>query len=143
MSYIKDLQESHDSLKGLALSLLLIPFWMVTMFFLNNAFYNKTDFTVLCMISGVLSFFSTTLTTLIVGMITESKNGKAQELLDSFLAAVLMLIPWKCLLLFIVYSIKYLFDIHLALYYYIIIYLTPIIVVFILCLFSDNKKSSK
>lgn len=43
MSFIKELEETHDSIKTIALNLLLIPFWYVSIFIFNNEF-NKSLF---------------------------------------------------------------------------------------------------
>ena len=63
MSILKELNESHASLKAIALNLFIIPFWYVAIFLFNNEFYKSSDsiiITTMCIVISLVSsvFFS-------------------------------------------------------------------------------------
>ena len=137
MSIIKDVNEAHDSLKALSLSLLLAPFWYFSLFLFTSNFYIESDLIlkiVFCLIASLLSAY---LTSLAIGnQINEKKN----DVMKSMILAVFFLILWKSLLMFIVYSVFFFLKKEIYYYWYTIIFFLPIIVLFVLDFILELRK---
>lgn len=130
MSIIKEINDLPDSLKAVGLSLLLMPFWYVSIYLFNNEFYLQADqFIILsfCFIFSVLPSL-----TIVYSMI------KPVDIkMSSLMAGTVTIIAiWLSLLIFIVYSIGFLCDKHISFYYFLIIFFVPIIVISIIELFN-------
>ncbi len=138
MSYLKDIQESNEFLKAFIVSLLIAPFWYLSIFLLNHEFYKSTDTSILIVLSCVLSFISVISLGLIILMDGDLKENK-DPLLSSISMSAYILVIWKSLLLFITYSIGFLFNSYTYLYYYIIIYFSIHIVAIVIELSSKKK----
>ncbi len=141
MSYLKDIQESPDTLKGLALSLLLMPFWYLTIFLVNHSLYTNSNFTILLTISFVLSVSSFAFTLSIAALLDNPKKPPDFILVAVFSVSMLWL--WKVILLFIVYSMSFLFKKQLYLYSYIVIYFSAIFIMIIIALIINSRKNKR
>lgn len=142
MSFISELNESHDSVKGLALNLLLIPFWYVAIFIFNNEFYKSADITLIFAMCIVISFTSSVLFTIFLDNIyTEVKEEKT--FFENMVISIAMLIIWISALIFIVYSLGFLFKIYIYFYWFIVIYFMPIIILNILQSLFGKKADKK
>lgn len=140
MSYIKDIQESHDALKGIVSSLFLMPFWYLTIFLVNHELYTNNNFTTLVVISFVLSITSF-IFMVIVALLSDSPDDNS-TFFEVTIFCVSLLWLWKVILLFVVYTIAFLFKQELYFYSYIVIYFFPIIIL-ILIAYIENRKNKK
>lgn len=143
MSYIKDLSESHESIKGLALNLFLIPFWYVSIFLFNREFYKTSDSIITVCLCVVISFLSSILLSLFWNKI-DLKNNRKVELFANMVTSIGVLIMWLSFLIFITYSFGFLFKQYIYFYWFIVIYFAPVILIYILeFLFPDKETDLK
>ena len=143
MSYIKDLSESHDSMKSIALNLIIIPFWYVAIFLFNKDFYRNSDIILVTIFSIVISFLSSMLLTLFINKI-DVKNSTPVNMFENMITSIGVLTIWLSFLIFTTYSCYFLFNQEIYFYWFIVIYFTPIILIYILeFLFPDKKTDLK
>ncbi|ULC59520.1 hypothetical protein MBM09_00740 [Flaviramulus sp. BrNp1-15] len=143
MSYLKDIEESSEFLKSFVISLLISPLWYLSIFFLNNNFYENTNGTVLIVLSGTLSFVSVFFMTFILLLTEDFKEEKENEedrILKSVSVSALILIIWKSILLFVVYSVGFFCNAYIYFYWYIIIFFLINIVVLIIEFIPEKNK---
>ena len=131
MAILKELQESHESIKAIALVLLLIPFWYVSIFMFNNEFYKAADSIITVSMCIVISLISSFLFQMFLSKIKEP-NNKQKTFFDNMLVSVALLIIWLSALIFIIYSLGFLFKTYIYFYWFLVIYFAPIIILIIL-----------
>jgi CDP-diglyceride synthetase len=143
MSYIKDLSESHDSIKAISLNLILIPFWYVSIFMFNKEFYKASDSLIVISFCIVLSFLSSMLLAFFWNII-DIKNNIKVDFFSNMNTSIGVLTIWLSALIFITYSFGFLFKQYIYFYWFIVIYFSPIILIYILgFLFPDKKTDLK
>jgi hypothetical protein len=131
MSYIKDLSESHDSVKAISLNLILIPFWYVAIFMFNKEFYKTYDSIIVTSFCLVLSFLSSMLLAFFWNTI-DIRNKAKVDFFSNMNLSVGLLTIWLSILIFISYSFGFLFKQYIYFYWFIVIYFAPIILLYIL-----------
>ncbi len=143
MSYIKDLGESHDSMKSIALNLIIIPFWYVAIFLFNKDFYLNSDTIIITLFSIIISFLSSMLFTFFLNKMDE-KNSTPADMFGNMIASIAILSIWLSFLIFTTYSFRFLFNQEIYFYWFVVIYFTPVILIYILeFLFPDEKTDLK
>ena len=134
MSIFKDLSESHEILKGIAITAVSSPLWFLSIFFINKPFYDSTDLIIKIILSVSLSVIVCLY--YVFGNISE-KNKKAPfSYIISVSASFIFF--WKAILLFTVYSVGFLFDTWIYYYWYIVIFFIPIIISLLIRLVSKK-----
>jgi len=142
MSILKEINDLHDSLKAFTINIFLIPFWYVALFLFNNEFYSSSDNLIILAMTIVISLTSSGVTTFLLHIIQKSE-GETGVFIDQMMISVTALCIWLSLLIFIVYSLGFLFDIYIYFYYFLILYYTPMVLLYIRKLFKKNKKKNK
>lgn len=137
MSVLKDLQESHDGLKIVYLTLVLMPFWYFSLYLFTTEFYPESDLILKIVFCGIISIVSGFLN--YFGW-SSFDDDHAENVVDNMSISILLLLAWKAVLMFIVFSLFFFFKIELFYYWYIVIFFTPIMIVFLLGIFSESKK---
>ncbi|WP_268849387.1 hypothetical protein [Flavobacterium aestivum] len=138
MSYIKELTEAHDTIKGLALILFLVPFWYIAIFLFNNEFYQKSELILIISFCLVFSFLSSILFALLL-MLTNDDTSKPSIFLQDMVGAICILIIWISSLIFIIYSLGFLFKMYIYFYWFVVIYFFPIFIGYILMFLFQKK----
>ncbi len=142
MSILKELNESHASLKAIALNLFIIPFWYVAIFLFNNEFYKSSDsiiITTMCIVISLVSsvFFS-------IFLIKIEVNTSDNIFFEKMMVSTAMLIAWLSVLIFVFYSLGFLFGIYLYFYWFLVIYFFPLILFYLLIeIFGDDNANQK
>ena len=142
MSILKELNESHASLKAIALNLFIIPFWYVAIFLFNNEFYKSSDsiiITTMCIVISLVSsvFFS-------IFLIKIEVNTSDNIFFEKMMVSTAMLIAWLSVLIFVFYSLGFLFGIYLYFYWVLVIYFFPLILFYLLIeIFGDDNANQK
>ena len=142
MSILKELNESHASLKAIALNLFIIPFWYVAIFLFNNEFYKSSDsiiITTMCIMISLVSsvFFS-------IFLIKIEVNTSDNIFFEKMMVSTAMLIAWLSVLIFVFYSLGFLFGIYLYFYWFLVIYFFPLILFYLLIeIFGDDNANQK
>lgn len=140
MSLIKELEESHDSIKALALNLLLIPFWYVAIFIFNNEFYVSSDIIIKLAMCIVISISSSVLFTIFLYKIDAEKKVN-KTFFQNMIISVSMLAMWLSALIFATYSLGFLFNIYIYFYSFLVIYFSPIIFLNLLPILLGEKNT--
>ena len=147
MSFIKELNESHDSLKAIALNLFIIPFWYVAIFLFNNEFYKSSDNIIIITMCIVISLISSILFTFLLTK-TDPENTSKNIFFEKMIGSIAILTIWLSALIFVIYSLGFLFSIYLYFYWFLVIYFSPLFLFYIgYQIFGDdntakqNKKS--
>ena len=142
MSILKEINDLHDSLKAFTINIFLIPFWYVALFLFNNEFYSSSDNLIILAMTIVISLTSSGVTTFLLHII-QKYEGETGIFIDQMMISVTALCVWLSLLIFIVYSLGFLFDIYIYFYYFLILYYSPMTLLFIRTLFKNDKKKQK
>jgi len=143
MSYIKDLSESHDTIKAISLNLILIPFWYVSIFMFNKEFYKTSDTIIIISFCIVLSFLSSMLLAFFWNII-DIRNKVKVDFFSNMNTSIGVLTIWLSTLIFTTYSCGFLFKQYIYFYWFVVIYFSPIILIYILgFLFPDKKTDLK
>lgn len=147
MSLLKEINESHDSLKALSLNLFLIPFWFIAIFLFNNEFYSSNDTLIILVMALVISLFSSTFLSLSIHLL-HNKYNKDIPLMEQMGISIILLCAWISLIIFFVYSLGFFFKIFIYFYYFLVIYFIPLILTFLVVFINhtdnkNNKKSNK
>ena len=138
MSYLKDISESHHAVKLISVCLFLAPFWYVSIYLFNNEFYNAADVVAIIVFCCTISVISSMAFLLAIDYAFNDENP-ADDLSD-IIMTVVILISWLSLLIFIVYSFGFLFDMYIYFYYFIILYLSPLPILFLIGLLRPKAK---
>ena len=139
MSILKELQESHDAIKAISLSAFLIPFWYITIYLLgNNLFILSGNIVVLafCIVLSVVSAFLSCLFCAQTILLSDNEYN----LTNNMILSVVFLSLWLAILIFVTYSIQFLFNKETYLYWFIVIYFFPILILNFLALVDKNRK---
>ncbi|RKS03199.1 hypothetical protein [Flavobacterium sp. 102] len=140
MSIIKELNESHESLRGFALNLFLIPFWYVSIFLFNNEFFISNDIVIIFAMCFVISISSSGFLTFLLDLINTDENQK-DIFFHEMTVSIVLLCSWLSLLIFVIYTLGFLFNIYIYFYWFIIIYFFPLFIFLILYfIFKKNIK---
>jgi hypothetical protein len=125
MSLFKEITESHDTVKAIAVILFLIPFWYVAIFLFNNEFYKSSDNLIILAMCIVISMISAVLLSFFV----QNNEAKYQNntILEHMGVSVTILIIWLSILIFSFYSLGFLLNIHIYFYWFLVIYFAPLI----------------
>jgi hypothetical protein len=126
MSLFKEITESHDTVKAIAIILFLIPFWYVAIFLFNNEFYKSSDNLIILAMCIVISMISAVLFSIFVHNIYEAKNEN-KTILEHMGVCVAVLIIWLSILIFSFYSLGFLLNIYIYFYWFLVIYFAPLI----------------
>ncbi|SFD43334.1 hypothetical protein SAMN04487987_1175 [Algibacter pectinivorans] len=129
MSLFKDIQESHDSIKALGISLLLAPFWYLSIYLFHPEWYLKTDIIIKIILSCLLPILSVIFSSI---YLSDTIEGNTFGLIENTVAILYFLMMWKAILMFCVYTFCFFTDNELYYYGYIMIYFTPIIILLII-----------
>lgn len=126
MSLFKEITESHDTVKAIAIILFLIPFWYVAIFLFNNEFYKSSDNLIILAMCIVISMISAVLFSFFVHNIYEAKNEN-KTIVEHMGVCVAVLIIWLSILIFSFYSLGFLLNIYIYFYWFLVIYFAPLI----------------
>ena len=138
MSILKELQESHDAIKAISLSAFLIPFWYVAIYLFGNNLFLLSGNIVVLAFCIILSVVSASLSSWFCAQ-TILLDEKVSNLTNNMIVSVVILSLWLALLIFITYSLEFLFKKISYLYWFIIIYFAPILILNFLALVSKNR----
>lgn len=143
MSLLKELNESHETLKAIAISSFLIPFWYVAIFLFNNEFYNSSDNIIIFSMCFVITFCSSVGFTFFIGEL-KFENQTYKTFFNQMIISVAMLIGWLSTLIFVIYSLGFLFNIYIYFYWFIVIYFLPLFILYLLLkIFGIDKNEKK
>lgn len=123
MISLKEISEAHDTIKGLATNIFLIPFWYVAIFLFNKEFYISADSIIIFAMCIVLSFISSFL---LVFMMLQINKRREYSLFDDLIPSVVVSITWLSILIFIIYTLGFIFNIYIYFYWFLVIYFSPI-----------------
>lgn len=126
MSLFKEITESHDTVKAIAIILFLIPFWYVAIFLFNNEFYKSSDNLIILAMCIVISMISAVLFSFFVHNIYEAKNEN-KTIVEHMGVCVAVLIIWLSILIFSFYSLGFLLNVYIYFYWFLVIYFAPLI----------------
>ena len=142
MSILKELNESHASLKAIALNLFIIPFWYVAIFLFNNEFYKSSDSIIITTMCIVISLVSSVF--FFIFLIKIEVNTSDNIFFEKMMVSTAMLIAWLSVLIFVFYSLGFLFGIYLYFYWFLVIYFFPLILFYLLIeIFGDDNANQK
>lgn len=129
MSVIEEINNLSIPLKIIAVNIFLIPFWYVAIYLFNFDFYSSADSVIIFAMCIVLSCTSTIpLSLMIYKAYEEVKQHKetVEYFFEMKLNAVVSLCIWLSLLIFVTYSLKFLFNFTFHFYYFIVLYFFPL-----------------
>ena len=142
MSILKEINDLNNSLKALAINVFLIPFWYVAIFLFNNEFYTSSDNLIILSMTIVISLSSSGFLTFLLHLLNFAEVN-SERFLNETMVSVLLLTTWISLLIFIIYSLGFLFNIYIYFYYFLLIYFSPLAIILILKIFSNKKDDKK
>ena len=146
MSYIEDFFK-NNFLKGLIPIAFLMCFWYLSIYLLNKEFYVQVDFSLLLILSFVLSSSSFILGFLLMRFIdNDDTNIFDKQLEGSFTTSTMVLWLWKVVWFLIAYSIIFFFDEKLYYYWYVVVYfsvLVLLVIIFGVHDGDDKKENNK
>lgn len=119
MSLIRDISESHDLLKCIAISLIVAPLWYISIYLIHPELFEKTDFIFKVIFCSVNSLLTAIPFSLFLNVIDEKKNS---NLIESSIVSTLIVFLYKSFYLFIIYSILFLNNKSMYFYWYIVLY---------------------
>ncbi|TDD99956.1 hypothetical protein [Flavobacterium sandaracinum] len=140
MSILKELNESHISIKGLSISLFLVPFWYISIYLFGNDFYKLAGNIVVLAFCIIVSVTSSVLSLMFCDKVNRLARVET-SLINNMSVSVILLTFWISFLIFITYSIEFLFNKLTYLYVFIVIYYTPILGFNALAMVWDNQKA--
>lgn len=145
MSLIKEVEELDSALKALLLSIVLMPFWYVSIYLFKNSFYQSADLIIVIIMCFVLSTSSSFLLSATGLWEQDEKLRAGHTVFTDMILSVTILATWLTFLIFILYSLKYYFNIVINFYYLVILYYTIILLVHLYEIFVQNytKKNRK
>lgn len=143
MSIIKEINESHDFIQAKATNLFILPFWYVAIYLFNNEFYVKADSLIIvsmCIAFTLISTFSTTFLFIRIN----SKKDEYSDFFSNTVVSVAFIMAWLAFLIILFYTLGYLFNIYIYFFWFLVIYSSPIALLYILYilekLFGDKKE---
>jgi len=147
MSILNEIKDLHDSLKAIALNTFLLPFWYASIYLFNHEFYKSADTIIILVMCVIISLVSSGLFALISFMAFESlkkvnkdpQPDDDKNLFSIMLTCVVLLCAWLSILMFIIYSLGFLFKIYIYFYYFLVIYFSPLIFILFLKILNDKK----
>ena len=125
MSIIKELTDSHDTIKGFAIYVVLLPFWYIALLLFNNDFFvcqSVLTIAITCLAITISSVFPLSIA------IGRTQGG---EFLRFTVISIVILTLWLCILIFFFYSLDFLFGIQIYFYWFLVIYIIPGSIAFI------------
>ncbi len=143
MSILKEINESHDFVKAKATNLFLIPFWYVSIYLFNNEFYTKADSLIIISMCITITLTSSFCLTLIFDGIRTLNNGKKYDFFNNTVLSVTLLTSWLSFLIVLFYSLGFIFNIYIYFYWFLVIYSSPIFLIWVLNLIFGNKSEVK
>lgn len=135
MTFYKEISESHDTIKSIGLSTLVSPFWFLSLFLFNHNFYNNSDLVIKIILCLLLSMSSV----IVLSVFAFNVNKSKYNLVQNVSVSIFILIIWKAILIFSIYSICFFFQVQLYFYWYILIYFIPLVIISILSFFEKIK----
>ncbi len=146
MSLIEDLDKLHISLKIIAVSFFLIPFWDVAIFLFNNDFYRTSDIIIITAMCLILSITSTSLLSVMFYKAAQEKKTHTDDpsyYMATMTQAVVVLIIWISILIFGTYTMRFIFNISIQFYYFIVLYYAPLLLLSGLYFIEKKRKKKK
>lgn len=143
MSILKEISESHDTIKAFALNLFLLPFWYVAIYLFNNEFYVKADTLILISMCIVISIVSSLITSLLYDAINSALDSTPNAFFDSMAISTIILSMWLSILIVFFYSLGFLYEIYIYFYWFLVIYTSPILLIFLIYLISPPTKEKQ
>lgn len=138
MSFLKELNDSHITLKAFALNVFLIPFWYVSIYLFNNEFFMKNDIVIILAMCITISLISCGTLSFIFRISENNKNNNL--IFEEMGMSIMILCIWLSILIFSIYSIGFLFNIYIYFYWFLVIYFIPIIVFLFVNIISNNSE---
>lgn len=142
MSIFKEINDSEEEIKLIAIPLFLVPFWVVVIFLFNNEFYRASDSIIIITMSIVISMVSAFWFFSIMFLIYRMNKQKS-ELLQTMGFSVILLIVWTSILTVILYSIGFLYNIYFYFFYVLVIFCIPILIVNLRYIYIKKFKLKK
>ena len=148
-SIIDEINNLHSSLKAIVLNIFIIPFWYVAIYLFNNEFYKSANNLIMLAMCIVLSLVSTFLVSIMFHKAHEEVNENSEEdwyVIDLFSNSISLLCSWLTILIFIIYSLGFLFNIYIYFYWFLVIYFSPLVVFalfFAIETYYANKRNNK
>jgi hypothetical protein len=143
MSILKEINDSNEFIKAKAINLFLLPFWYVSIFLFNYEFYSKSDSLIIIAMCIVITLTSTFSLSLIIEKLNIINGDNTED--DNYLyhssISVILLIIWLSILIVLFYSLGFLFNVYIYFYWYLVIYSTPIFLIFLVTLIYRNRKN--
>ena len=141
MSLLKELNDSHITIRAISLSLFLLPFWYISIYLFGNEFYVLSGNIVVLSLCLVICITSSALFYVFCFKTTDFEKTTNNALISNMTIAVVFLSLWISTLIFIIYSIDFLFNRKIYFYWFIVIYYAPILILnFLLLVFGNQKK---
>ena len=141
MAIIEEINKSHISIRAISISLFLVPFWYLSVFLFGNEFYKSADNFVVVSFCLVISVSSSVL----FYLFTEKTGGlenTREPMLNCMSFCVAILSIWLLLLIFVSYSLDFLFNKKIFFYWFVVIYYVPFLILNLLLLvFGVDKKN--
>ena len=140
MAIIEEINKSHISIRAMSISLFLVPFWYLSVFLFGNEFYKSADNFVVLAFCLVISISSSVLFYLFTEKIGGLENTK-EPMLNFMSFSVVILSIWLLLLIFTTFSFDFLFNQKIYLYWFVVIYYIPLLVLNLLVLVFGVDKT--
>lgn len=130
MSIIEDVNKLSVSLRIIAVNIFLIPFWYISIYLFNNDLYKSLDYILIFAICIVFSISSS----LPLGDMMNKAEKESKDYVESLenyfamtLSSIITLCIWLSILIFVTYSLKFLYNFTFDFYYFVVIYYIPIV----------------
>ena len=140
MAIIEEINKSHISIRAMSISLFLVPFWYLSVCLFGNEFYKSADNFVVLAFCLVISISSSVLFYLFTEKIGGLENTK-EPMLNCMSFSVVILSIWLLLLIFTTFSFDFLFNQKIYLYWFVVIYYIPLLVLNLLVLVFGVDKT--
>lgn len=140
MSLLKELNESHITLKSYSLNAFLLPFWYLAIYLFDKDFYAKGEIIDIVMCIN-LSLISSTIFSYLGSDLNSGKSDNT--FISNMTVSIILLCIWISILILIFYSLKYFFDIKINFYYFIILYFVPIFFLYLTLVLTKKPKKKK
>lgn len=127
MSILKEISESHSFVKVLVISLVLAPFWYLALYLFNYDFFKTEDIILKTVFCTSISVASSLALGNLAARFHKYAKGKEEFAFEVYVVVAIYLnCIYLSLMLFIGYSIQYFTEYSVIFYWFLFIYLLPI-----------------
>ena len=117
MSIIKDITESHELLKCIAISLLAMPLWYLSIFLIHPDLFERTDLIFKIVFSGVNSILAIILLTVLLKRVETDDN---MSFINTTIVSIFIYLIYKSIYLALIYTVLWFSEKQMYYYYYVL-----------------------